>query len=234
MSRTTDRFLARVVEANGRRMAAGASDVGAPNPRPLAGVAWNADLARAHPAIREEWDAFVAEGGGLPPIGRLIDEDQGEDGMWRAGLLVSRGRPAGPLPARFPRTVEALGGVPGLWSALLSVMEPGTALPEHTGFNAGMLRYHLGIRCVGDTGLAVAGRATPYRDGVGILFDDTVAHEAWNRGPATRVTLFCELIRPAPGAVGRANRAVQRLVALDPRYRRAPRRAAEWEAALTA
>jgi beta-hydroxylase len=66
---------------------------------------------------------------------------------------------------------------------------------------------------------------TPYHDGVGILFDDTEDHEAWNRGPAPRVTLFCELVRPVHGPARLANAGVQRLLALDPRYRRAPRRA---------
>ncbi len=234
MSGLTSAVVARVVSGNSRRMADRATDAGALNPRPLQGVRWAQDLAGRQPRIRAEWERFEAAGGGLPSISQLIDEDQGEDGVWRAGLLVSRGRPAGPLPGRFPDTMAALALVPGLWSALFSVLEPRTEIPEHCGFNAGVLRYHLGVRCDGDTALRVADRVTPYVDGVGVLFDDTEVHAAWNRSGTTRVTLFCELLRPAGPVVGGLNRAVQQLIALDPRYRRAPERAAEWDAALAA
>jgi beta-hydroxylase len=224
--------LARLVTANNRRMATRAADAKAPNPRPLADEPWAGPVARGHEAVRAEWDRFEAAGGVLPSITDLLDEDQGQDGTWRAGLLVSRGRPVGPLAAEFPETLAVLEGIPGLWSALFSVLEPGTELPEHHGSNAGVLRYHLGIRCEGDTALSVGGHEVPYRDGVGVLFDDTAPHSAWNRSETPRVTLFVELLRPAGPVVGTANRLVQRLIAMDPRYRDAPRRATELHTAL--
>ncbi len=67
---------------------------------------------------------------------------------------------------------------------------------------------------------------------MGILFDDTEPHEAWNRGPRNRITLFLEVLRPTHGPASAANQVVQHLLALDPRYRSAPRRAAEWAAKL--
>lgn len=224
--------LGPLVAANNRRLAERADDRGQPNPRDLTGVGWNATLEAAHPAIRAEWDAFAASGAELPHISDLIAEDQGNQGAWRAGLLVSKGRPATDLVRRFPVTMRALEGVPGLWSGLWSVLEPGAELPEHVGPNAGVLRYHLGVRCGDDAALSVGDVLVPYRDGVGILFDDTAPHAAWNHGPQRRVTLFLEVLRPARGTVDRANRAVQRLLALDPRYRRAAERADAWHHAL--
>ena len=38
---------------------------------------------------------------------------------------------------------------------LWSVLDPGSELPEHVGPNAGVLRYHLGVRCGQDAALAV-------------------------------------------------------------------------------
>lgn len=220
--------LARVVGGNNARIERVALDRGAPNPRPTAGLGWNAELERAWPAIRAEWDGFADGGGRLPRIEEVIDEHQGNAGPWRAGLLVARGRPATELARSFPVTVAALARVPGLWSALWSVMEPGTELPEHRGPNAGVLRYHLGVRCPEGAALEVCGRVVPYEDGVGILFDDTAPHAAWNRAAAERVTLFVEVLRPLPPWDGWRNRRVQALVALDPRYRRAAGRADRW------
>ncbi|MFN8016878.1 MAG: aspartyl/asparaginyl beta-hydroxylase domain-containing protein [Acidimicrobiales bacterium] len=223
MSRVED-LLGSVVVRNNERMRVRATDRFDPNPRDLAGVEWNRRLEAAWPDIRSEWDAFAASGS-LPLIEDVIGEHQGNVGEWRAGLLVSRGRPATQLAERFPLTLVALGQVPGLWSALFSVLDAGAELPEHEGPNAGVLRYHLGVDCGQGAALEVEGTAVPYRDGVGILFDDTRPHAAWNRGPEPRVTLFLEVLRPTSGAAAAANAAVQRLIALDPRYRRAPAQA---------
>ena len=224
--------LGRVVTANNARVRQSALDRDEPNPRDLTGVAWSDALIAAHASMLVEWGAFTMAGGELPHISDVIGEDQGNQGSWRAGLLVSRGRPIPGLADRFPATLAAVAAVPGLWSALWSVLEQGAELPTHSGPNAGMLRYHLGVDCGPDSALVVDGVETRYQDGVGILFDDTAPHGAWNHGPRRRVTLFCELLRPLPTGAGLANRAVQSLLALDPRYRKAPGRALEWDRAL--
>jgi beta-hydroxylase len=69
-------------------------------------------------------------------------------------------------------------------------------------------------------------------NGAGVLFDDTEPHEAWNLGPTDRVTLFLEVRRPARAATNLLNRATQALVATDRRFRSAPKRADEWDAAI--
>ena len=205
---------------------------GASNPREMTDDPWNDDLVAAYPTIRAEWDRFEARGGRLPRFEQLLAEHQGNTGSWRAGLLVSNGRPVGPLPDLFPGTMAALGRLTDLRSALFSLMEPGTSLPEHTGPNAGVLRYHLGVKCGNDAGLWVNGVETPYRDGAAILFDDTAPHEAWNHGDHDRITLFCERFAPTGPLVRRLNRGVQWAIGRDHRYRLAPHRAAEWHAAL--
>lgn len=224
-----EELLGRLVVANNRRI--DQHDRGLPAVRSTDRLPWNAELLRRWPLVRAEWDAFVAAGGRLPLIDDVIDEHQGNEGPWRAGLLVSRGRPCGIAP-RFPVTVDALRGVPGLRSALWSELDSGTELPEHSGPNAGVLRYHLGVRCGQGAGLKVGSVTVPYVDGESVLFDDTVAHSAWNRGTSPRVTLFCEVERPLPTALRLRNRAVQSLISMDPRYRRAPRRAAELDRCL--
>lgn len=225
MSRA-EQVLGRLVVSNNKRIRR--VDGGRPNPRQLQGVVWHSRMVAAWPEIRAEWDRFEGEGRELPLIEQLIDEHQGNDGEWRAGLLVSRGRGCEPMAGRFPATMRALSGVPGLRSALFSVLCPAAELPEHVGPNAGMLRYHLGVRCGDDAALRIGATVVPYRDGEGVLFDDTEPHAAWNRSAAPRVTLFCELERPLPTVPALANRAVQALISMDPRYRGAPRRAREW------
>lgn len=227
-----DHLVGSLVAWNNATVRRHASDRFAANPRPVEDLAWHRALQRAYPEIRAEWDAFADGGGQLPNIEDLIDEHQGNDGPWRAGLLVRKGRPIGRPATRFPATLAALAQIPGLWSALWSVFDPGSELPEHAGPDAGVMRYHLGIDCGHDAALSVGGAEHPYRDGEGILFDDTAPHSAWNRGPRPRVTLFCEILRPVDGPARFTNTAIHHLVALDARYRRAPVRAADLDLAL--
>ncbi len=223
-------LLGTVVRAN--NVVVHALDPEGANPRPLVGVAWHEHLVDRWPVIRAEWDAFRADGGRLPRIEDLLGEHQGNTEVWAAGLLIAAGRPVGPHPARFPGTVDALAGVPGLRSALWSVLAPGAVLPEHCGPNAGVLRYHLGVVCPEGASLTVAGTEVPYLEGGGILFDDTVEHAAVNPAPGERVTLFCEIERPIGAPWRPVNATVQRLLGLDRRYRSAPRRAAAWDRAM--
>lgn len=225
-----DRLKGSVLRAVNRRI--GAADPHQHNPRPVEGLAWDRRMREAHLEIRGEWEHFRSSGGRLPRIECVLDESQGNDGSWSVGLLVAAGRPVEPLARWFPRTVAAAMTVPGLRSVLLSVLAPGARLPEHAGPNAGVLRYHLGVSCGEGAALRVGDQIVPYLDGESVLFDDTAPHSAWNDGPTERVTLFCDLLRPVPGALGVGNAAWQRILSSDRRYRAAPARAAAWHEAL--
>lgn len=224
--------LARVVTSNNERIRR--LDTGHANPRPLESLEWHRRLVNHFGEIRAEWDRFVDSHSRLPLLDDLLDEPQGATEPWRAGLLVASGRAVPALAGRFARTIELVLGVPGIRSALWSVLAPGAVLHEHSGPNAGVLRYHLGVVCSGDTGLRLGDCTVPYVEGQGVLFDDTEPHGAWNGGQEDRVTLFLELLRPLPPIAAVQNRAVQALVSKDARYRGAVARAAEWDALLNA
>lgn len=202
------------------------------NPRPLGDCAWHLRLADAHPEIAREWHRFSSAGGLTPRIEDVLTESQGNVGDWNLGLLVSAGRPTALGRASFPATLGALDGVPGLRHAMFSVLAPGAQIPIHHGPNSGVLRYHLGVDCGTASVLTVGPSVVAYRDGEGILFDDTEDHAAANRGTTQRVTLFCELLRPLPLLGSARNRVVQWALGLDPRYRRAVDRADEWNTRL--
>lgn len=209
-----------------------AADAETSNPRSTDGLPWDRQLRSRWADVRAELDSFRSYGGRLPRIEQLLEESQGNVGSWRAGLLVANGHPSTHLARYFQTTVRALAGVPGLRSALWSVLDPGAELQEHAGPNAGVLRYHLGVNCPDGSGLRISGVTIPYVDGESVLFDDTQPHAAWNHGDQERVTLFCDILRPLPRPWRQVNIRVQQAIALDRRYRLAPLRADAWHAAL--
>jgi beta-hydroxylase len=209
-------------------------DPDAPNPRDVSTEAWCRHLVDARGEIRREWDAFAGAGGRLPLIEDFLGGHQGNTGSWwRAGGLITRSRPRDPLAALFPRTVEALLAVPGLLSAMWSVLGPGGELLPHTGDNAGALNYLIGVDCPAESGLSVEGRKVDLSDGAVVVFDDTFPHATWNRSDRPRVVLLGDILRDVPGPGGWANRVTQAgRHHLVPGYRRAITVGAELHAAL--
>ena len=47
--------------------------------------------------------------------------------------------------ARCPETVRVLKSIPGMKSAMFSILAPRKHIPEHRGMYKGVLRYHLGL-----------------------------------------------------------------------------------------
>lgn len=228
-----ERLVDHLVAANNRRIRR--VDADAPNPRPLdEDVAWCRDLRATHPAIKAEWDAFVADDGRLPLIEDLFGSSQGNVGSWwRLGPLISRRRPLPPLAALFPTTVAALSAVPDLLSAVWSVFGPGAELPPHAGINAGSLNFLFGVHCPDGTGHEIQGRSVDLEEGGMVVFDDNLEHAAWNRSEEPRVLIIGDLVRPLPGMTGRLNLGVQAaLHHLTPHYQRSATTVAELHRAL--
>jgi beta-hydroxylase len=199
------------------------------------GLPWVQALEGAHPAIRCEVDTMLAAGVRLPRMADLLGVDQGDEGRWRALVLVARGQELDLAEARLPETMRLVRQVPGIQSALLSCFPPGMHLPAHRGPNKGVLRYHLGIRVPGLPGacrLRVQDEVVPYAEGRSILFDDTYEHEAWNDAGEPRISLFLEVRRPLTPPLRLVNEGIQGLYGLHPEATGVAARAVELDVAL--
>ena len=225
-------LMARLVGLNNRLIRR--ADAGRANPTPSSDLAWMPQLADDCVAIGAEWDRFAAAGGQLPLLDDIFGGSQGNTGSWwRGAPVVLRGKPLDAVGDAFPVTVAALARVPGLHSAMWSVMGPSGHLPDHEGPNCGGLRLLVGIRCGGDAVIRVGGDEIALRDGEAVLFDDTELHGSINRGDVPRVLLLCDVVRPLPMPYRWFNRLVQDLHhELIPRFRAAPAISAEWFRAL--
>ena len=97
-----------------------------------------------------------------------------------------------------PRTVELLQQIPSVKAAMFTELPPGSRLGKHRDPFAGSMRYHLGLitpnddRCFID----VDGRTYSWRDGEGVMFDETYIHWAANETQENRIILFCDVERP--------------------------------------
>lgn len=132
-----------------------------------------------------------------------------------------------------PRTAEVLAGIPGIYLAFFSILEPEQYITPHWGYYKGLLRYHLGViipknnadqecwlRINTDKAdnesreLARVERGEKYywHNGKGMFFDDTRLHDAANESKEVRVVLWVDVRRKMPWWLDALNRSVLALV----------------------
>jgi len=97
-----------------------------------------------------------------------------------------------------PKTVALLNRIPSVKAAMFAELPPGGQLNPHRDPYAGSLRYHLGLSTPNDDQcyIDVDGIRHSWRDGQGVIFDETYIHEAYNRTETNRIILFCDIERP--------------------------------------
>ena len=123
--------------------------------------------------------------------------------FWRDGKVVEKNA------ALCPVTMEALSFVPmptipgrspnAHWSRLL----PGAHITPHTGMLNTRLICHVPILTAPSCWLRVGSETREWIDGVPLIFDDSINHEAKNEGQQERVVLLFEIWRPEIDAADR-------------------------------
>lgn len=153
------------------------------------------------PAMRADLDHLLATAE-LPASGDL---DAGQvrlaaPGAWRMYFFRAFGIDIAENQQRCAGTWEVLEQVPGLYSAMFSVLEPRQRLALHTGPTKGIYRVHLGMivpdrdRCW----LEVGGEVRHWDEGGLMVFDEGYPHRAVNDTDERRVALVLDVERTMP------------------------------------
>ena len=121
---------------------------------------------------------------------------------WRTFNLIMFDQNVPGNADRCPKTVSLLRQVPGVQSALFSIIAPGTYIPPHSDPAKGVIRYHLALKVPKDREkcfINVNGRPYCWEEGKGVLFDDVYEHWVRNDTDEERVILFVDILRPLHG-----------------------------------
>jgi aspartyl/asparaginyl beta-hydroxylase (cupin superfamily) len=81
-------------------------------------------------------------------------------------------------------------------TAFFSILKPGVHLPPHTGTSNVRSVLHLPLMVPPGCGFRVGGEVREWMVGEAFVFDDTIEHEAWNRGTALRAVLILDVWNP--------------------------------------
>jgi aspartyl/asparaginyl beta-hydroxylase (cupin superfamily) len=162
---------------------------------------WLREIEQAAPLIRAEADYLLRHVTAIPPMNQMSPDHQriAGEGGWRSFFLVGYGYRIDGNCARCPETTKALGHVPGLVTALFSILEPGMHVTRHRGVSQGIMIAHLGLRVPRASNrcrMDVDGQVVEWTEGRTFVFDDTFPHEVWNDTNERRVILLIQFRRP--------------------------------------
>jgi len=162
---------------------------------------WVAPIEANWLVIRKELDALLTHLRDIPNFQDLSEKNRilTEGEQWKTFFLYEYGVKAPENCLLCPNTVQLLQQIPGVKTAMFSILAPRKHIPEHRGIYKGMLRYHLGLIVPGPDGscrIRVGQDIRPWREGKSLIFDDTHPHEVWNDTDYYRVVLFVDVARP--------------------------------------
>ena len=195
---------------------------------------WARTLEADWRSIRAELDTVLEDQEHLPNF-QDISVDQATmttDDRWKTYFLYGYGFRSEANCARCPQTAKLCEQIPGMKTAMFSILAPGKHLPAHKGPYKGVMRYHLGLLIpepATECAIRVEHETRHWAEGKSMIFDDTYEHEAWNHTDKTRVVLFVDFVRPLRQPARLVNRLVLWAIAYSPFIGDAKRRHLDWE-----
>jgi aspartyl/asparaginyl beta-hydroxylase (cupin superfamily) len=196
---------------------------------------WIEQIEQSLPTIREELAAVLADREALPNF-QDISKDQIEitdDDNWKTFFLYGYGFKAKLGIEMCPKTAALMEQIPGMSTAMFSILSPRKHILDHRGPYKGVLRYHLGLivpREAEQCRIRVGEDFRHWREGESLVFDDTFNHEVWNDTDETRVVLFVDVLRPLPSPWSQINKAIVKAIGYSPFVLDAKRNQEAWEA----
>jgi len=179
--------------------------------------AWAPNLESNWRTIRGELDQVLVERTSIPNF-QDVSVEQAKlttDDQWKTFFFYAYGHRVDDNCRRCPSTARLLKRIPGMKTAMFSILGPGKHIPEHRGPYKGVLRYHLGLRVPGPKGssrIRVRDEIQSWEEGKSMVFDDSYLHVAWNDSEGIRVVLFLDIVRPLPFPVSLLNRFLLLLI----------------------
>ncbi len=182
---------------------------------------WVASVEAEWHVVRKELDALLTRREEIPNFQDISDAQKGltEGDQWKTFWLYAYGKKSEENCARCPETVRVLQKIPGMTSAMFSILAPKKHIPEHRGLWKGVLRYHLGLVVPGPDGssrIRVGKDVQCWQEGKSMIFDDSHPHEVWNDCDSQRIVLFVDVERPLPVLLAPLNRAIIWIISRSP------------------
>ena len=194
---------------------------------------WHELVTSEWTKVQSELKAVLSAVDKIPIHQEIVEEAKPltDDDKWLSYFFYVYGQRFEKQCSECPDTARLLQKIPGMKTAFFSILSPGKRLPPHRGPYRGVMRYHLPLLVPqhGPCGIRVGDQTATFEEGVGIMFDDTYEHEAWNDTKETRVVLFLDITRPMKFPFNIINSAIITVIGWSPTVRKTRNKQAAWD-----
>ena len=156
--------------------------------------------------LEDNWETIRDEANALINLEKIQsakqNDDAGFNSFFKAGwkrFYLKWYDAKHPSAEKFcAKTVALLRQTKCVKAAMFAELPAGGKLNPHRDPFAGSLRYHLGLVTPNDNRcfIEVNQQRYSWRDGEGVIFDETFIHWAQNNTDLNRIILFCDIERP--------------------------------------
>lgn len=194
---------------------------------------WALEIEKEWKTIRAELDVIMQRRDELPSFHEVSSEVATitRDDQWKTFFLLGYGIKVEQNCAQCPETTRIVEKIPGLKTAMFSILSPGKHIPAHRGPYNGVLRYHLGLivpEPAEQCRIRVHDQYHVWREGEGVIFDDCFNHEVWNETDGIRVVLFVDFERPINFPANLLNKSILKASVFTPYIREADDNNKKW------
>jgi beta-hydroxylase len=159
-------------------------------------------LRKSHDKIKADLQYLLSHHEEIPALHEVHPRDLYVPGRaWRTFLLKIWGHEIKENTAAVPDTYQAICQIPGVHTALFSILAGGAEIEPHRGSAAGVIRFHYPLivpsepeRCW----IEIGGHHFFWEEGVPLVFDDTREHWVKNQTKETRVVLIIDFNADMP------------------------------------
>ena len=161
-----------------------------------------AELKKSHDMIKADLQYLLSHHEAIPALHEVHPRDLFVAGRaWRTFLLKIWGHEIKENIAAVPDTYAAISRIPGVHSALFSILAGGAEIVPHRGSAAGVIRFHYPLivpkepeKCW----IEISGHHFFWKEGEPLVFDDTREHWVKNETEETRVVLIIDFNADMP------------------------------------
>jgi beta-hydroxylase len=160
------------------------------------------ELKKSHDKIKADLQYLLSHHEEIPALHEVHPRDLYVPGRaWRTFLLKIWGHEIKENIAAVPDTYAAISRIPGVPSALFSILAGGAEIVPHRGSAAGVIRFHYPLivpkepeKCW----IEISGHHFFWKEGEPLVFDDTREHWVKNETEETRVVLIIDFNADMP------------------------------------
>ncbi len=194
---------------------------------------WVPQLENAYGDIREELDNLLKHPEDIPAFHQLSPDQKriSKGNNWKTFGFYVYGNRVDDNCNLCPKTAAVLDSLPGMRTAMFSILAPHYHIVPHKGPTRAVVRAHLGLKVPTDwekVWIRVDDKILNWHEGKVMIFDDTYEHEVRNDTDETRAVLFIDIDRPMDTIGSLFNKIIIRLIQTSSYVKRPLKNMARW------